>query len=181
MLQTFTDRDWSEHFCTSRQTFTYLCEQLSTLRKKNTVMRQSLSVEKRVAITLWCLATPTEYRTISHLFGIARSTVCEIVHETCSAIVDRLLTKYITFPSGEQLDSIVDGFLTKWGVPQCVGAIDGCHIPIAAPVNNHTDYYNRKGWYSMILQGVADANYRFFGRLYWVARQCARCTGVCSF
>ena len=66
-----------------------------------------------------------------------------------------------TFPSGEQLDSIVDGFLTKWGVPQCVGAIDGCHIPIAAPVNNHTDYYNRKGWYSMILQGVADANYRF--------------------
>ena len=52
MLQTFTDRDWSENFRMSRQTFTYLCEQLSTLRKKNTVMRQSLSVEKRVGITL---------------------------------------------------------------------------------------------------------------------------------
>ena len=106
-------------------------------------------------------ANGTEYTTISHLFGIARSTVCEIVHETCSAIVDRLLAKYITFPSGEQLDGVVDGFFTKWGVPQCVGAIDGCHIPIAAPVNNHRDYYNHKGWYSMILQGVVDANYRF--------------------
>ena len=61
------------------------------------------------------------------------------------------------------MDSVVDGFLTKWGVPQCVGAIDGCHIPIAAPVNNHTDYYNHKCWYSMILQGVVDANYRFLG------------------
>ena len=66
MLQIFTDKDWSENFHMSRQMFTYLCEQLSsTLQKKNTVMRQSLSVEKRVVITLWCLATPTEYTTNS--------------------------------------------------------------------------------------------------------------------
>ena len=52
VLQTFTDRNWSESFCMSRESFTYLCEQLSTLRKKNTFMHQSLSVEKRVAITL---------------------------------------------------------------------------------------------------------------------------------
>ena len=75
-----------------------------------------------------------------------------------------------TFPRGDQLDSVVDGFRTKWGVSQCVGAIDGCHIPIAAPVLNHTDYYNRKGWYLMILQGVVDANYHFFGYLCWLAR-----------
>ena len=33
------------------------------------------------------------------------------------------------------------------------------HIPISAPVDNHADYCNRTGWYSMILQGVVDANY----------------------
>ena len=62
------------------------------------------------------------------------------------------------------MDRIVDTFSRKWGLPQCVGAIDGCHIhhvPIAAPVANHNDYYNRKGWYSMILQGIVDANYCF--------------------
>ena len=32
---------------------------------------------------------------------------------------------------------------------------------MSAPVDNHTDYYNRKGWYFKILQGVVDANYCF--------------------
>lgn len=54
-------------------------------------MHRSISVEQRVAITLWCLATPAEYRTVAHLFGVARSTVCEIVHETCETIVSNSL------------------------------------------------------------------------------------------
>jgi len=81
-----------------------------------------------VAVTLWCLATPTEYRTIAHLFGIARSTVCEIVHETCRCIVEVLLEDYVKFPCGVQLDHVVDEFKEKWGVPQCFGAIDGANI-----------------------------------------------------
>jgi len=162
VLRTFTERDWVENFRMSKETFTYLCQQLSSrLGRKDTHLRNAISVEKRVAVTLWCLATPCEYRTIAHLFGIARSTVCEIVQETCKLIVLTLFHKYIHFPSGEDFDNIVDTFRSKWGVPQCVGAIDGCHIPIASPAMNRTDYYNRKGWYSMILQGVVDHSYRF--------------------
>ena len=72
----------------NRETFVYICGQLrSRIQRVNTRMRQAISVEKRLAVTLWCLATPAEYRTIGHLFGIARSTVCRIVHETCKAIV----------------------------------------------------------------------------------------------
>ena len=87
--------------------------------------------------------------------------MCEIVHETCTAIVDCLLKQYIRFPSGAALNEIVDGFLTKWDVPMCIGAIDGSHIPICGTVMNHTDYYNHKGWYSVILQGVVDHSYCF--------------------
>ena len=46
---------------------------------------------------------------------------------------------------------------------QSAGAIDGCHIPVRPPVLNHTDYYNRKGWYSVILQAVVDDKYLFAG------------------
>lgn len=38
---------------------------------------------------------------------------------------------------------------------------DGSHLPMHPPALNHTDYYNRKGFYSVILQAVVDANYLF--------------------
>ena len=50
-------------------------------------------------------------------------------------------------------------FFTKCGVPQCV--VDGCHVPITSPAIHRTDYYNRKGFYSIILQGVVDHSYCF--------------------
>ena len=84
------------------------------------------------------------------------------MHETTGAIVDKLLDKYIKFPNaGEQLQHLVNGFMKKCSVPQCAGAIDGSHIPVKPPIQNHTDYYNHKGWYSVIIQAVVDSEYLF--------------------
>lgn len=162
MLRTFTDRDWMENFRVSRNTFYILCEQLTPyIRRRDTQLRRAICVEHRVAITLWCLATCGEYRTIAHLFGVARCTVCVIVHDTCKAIVNVLLKTYIQFPQGAELSEVVEGFKNKWGMIQCAGSIDGCHIPVTPPALNHTDYYNRKGWYSVLVQAVVDHNYLF--------------------
>lgn len=162
MLQTFSPADWIENFRISHETFNYLCQQLRpVIEKLNTRLRCSLSVEKRVGVTLWYLATPMEFRSIEHLFGIARCTACVIVHDTCKAIVEVLMKLYIVFPEGERISDTVDGFLKTWGIPQCCGAVDGSHIPISAPVMNHTDYYNRKGFYSVVVQAVVDYRYRF--------------------
>jgi len=99
VLRTFTQQDWIDNFRMSKETFMYICNKLSPdLARTDTLMRTCLSVERRVAVTIWCLATPTEYCTIAHLFGIARSTVCEIVHETCRCIVDVLLRSILNSP-----------------------------------------------------------------------------------
>ena len=159
VLRNFGVRDWLENFRVSQETFHYLCQQLKPLiEKQSTVMRRPISVERRVAITLWILTTPSEYRSVAHLFGIARCTVCVIVRETCKAIVKKLAPLYVSFPHGESLKDVVKGFKERWGLPQCGGSIDGTHIPISAPAMNHTDYYNRKGWYSMVTQAVVDHN-----------------------
>lgn len=162
VLQTFTDDDWLENFRMSKSTFYFLCEKLRPcIERKNTRMRLAICVEHRVAITVWCLATCCEYRTIGHLFGVARSTVCVIVHDTCKAIVHVLLDEYIKFPQGAELCDVVAEFKAKWGMIQCAGAIDGSHVPVTPPALQHTDFYNRKGWYSMVIQAVVDHNYLF--------------------
>ena len=60
------------------------------------------------------------------------------------------------FPQRERVTDIVDEFLKTWGIPQCCGAVDGSHMPISTPIMNHTDYYNGKGFYSMVVQAVVD-------------------------
>ena len=119
-------------------------------------MRTAVQTEKRVAITLWFLASGSDYRTVDHLFGVAKATVCVIVKEVCTSIVKLLLPRYIQIPTGTALKEIVDGFKTNHSFPQCTGAVDGCHIPIVSPQQCPADYFNRKGWHSIILQGPVE-------------------------
>ena len=72
VLNTFTCQDLLENFRMRKDTFMYLCNQLRcALNKSDTRMRRAISVEKRVAVALWRLATNVEYRSIGHLFGIS--------------------------------------------------------------------------------------------------------------
>ena len=162
MNQTFTTTDWLDNFRMSNNTFTYLCTELrQAIQKKDTEMRKAIPVEQRVAIALWRLATTTDYRTIGHLFGVSKPAVCGIVKDVCSAIVRVLMPRYIRIPSGESLKEVIHGFKHKWGFPQCGGVVDGTHIPIMAPHQFPADYFNRKGWHSILMQGTVDHLYRF--------------------
>ena len=107
-----------------------------------------IPVDKQIAVTIWRLAMNIEYRTISALFGIGISTVCIIV---CNTITQYLLPKYVKMPCQDRLREIVQEFETLWGFPQVVGAVDGTHIPILKPTECPSDYYNRKGFYSILI------------------------------
>ncbi|XP_070552294.1 uncharacterized protein [Ptychodera flava] len=162
VLRTWNDSDWVENFRMTKATFRFLCNRLrDRINRIHTRFRSAVMVDQRIAITLWKLGTNCDYRTIGHLFGVGRSTVCEIFRETCKAICDELLAEVIHLPTQHEAQRIVAGFRNKWGFPQALGAIDGSHIPILAPEINPTDYYNRKGFYSIVLQAIADDNYCF--------------------
>ena len=55
----------------------------------------------------------------------------------------------------------MEGFLSRWQFPQCAGAVDGTDISILAPAENHTDYFNWKGFHSVVMQAFVDYWYRF--------------------
>ena len=63
---------------------------------------------------------------------------------------------YVKKPLPDEFRNIIDGFQQRWDFPQCAGAIDGTHIPIIGPEDERNEYFNRKGWYSIIMQGVVD-------------------------
>ena len=155
--KTFTSQDWLENFRISNSTFMYLCNELRvSIKREDTIMRKAISTEQRLALTLWFLATNADYRTIGHLFGVSKSTVCVVIKEVCSAIVCTLLPQYIRIPTGQGLRDVIEGFANILGFPQCAGAVDGTHIPIVSPKKCPADYYNRKGWHSVLMQGLVN-------------------------
>nr|XP_055057244.1 uncharacterized protein LOC129441619 [Misgurnus anguillicaudatus] len=163
VLTSWTDTEWRINFRMRKTTFLELCNILRPyLHRETTTFRKPVPVEQRVAISIWRLATNVEFRTIAHLFAIGQSTAVTIANHVASVIVDKLLPLYIRTPSVDEVQIIIQGFRDRWGFPQCGGAIDGTHIGILAPPDCPADYYNRKGFYSVILQGVVDHRLPFW-------------------
>ena len=95
----------------SKETFKILCNELRPyIERQVTTIRQPISVEARGALTIWRLATNVEYRTIAELFDLGRSTVGEIVVDTCTAISSHLISKHVKMPIEEHLQEVIDGF-----------------------------------------------------------------------
>ena len=155
----FSDDQWYVNFRVTRQTFAYILNEIHRdIVRQDTTMRKSIPTNRRLALTLYYLASSAEYRTIAHLFGVSDSFVCKCIKEVCQAICYRL-SQVICFPKDDELNEVIQMYEERWGFPMCAGAIDGTHIPIIAPTENHIEYVNRKGYHSILLQAVCDCHY----------------------
>ncbi|XP_060776402.1 uncharacterized protein LOC132885894 [Neoarius graeffei] len=153
----FTSHQVMQNLRVSRELSEYISSRVRhVLGRRNTNYHLCVPNQKQVAIAIWKLATGGEYRTISHLFGVGVSTVFNCVQDFCNTVIKVLLPAHITCPDAERLAEMAALFQSHWRVPQCVGAIDGSHIPIIAPEEYPRDYYNWKGWHSVVLQAVVD-------------------------
>lgn len=79
----------------------------------------------------------------------------------CKAITKKLKNDFLKVPEGEDLREVTRLYKEKWGFPSCAGAIDGTYIPIQAPLENRTDYINRKSYHSIVMQALVDSKYLF--------------------
>lgn len=159
VLETWDDRQWLQNFRMRKATFLELCASLApALQRQKTRMRVPLSVEKRVAIALWKLATSVCYRDVGNQFGVGRSTAGSVVLEVCRAIQRVLMRATVNVGGG--LAEIVDGF-RKMGVPNCAGVVGTTHMPILCPPHQAAEYVNTKGYYSMALQALVDHQGKF--------------------
>ena len=91
-----------------------------------------------------------------------KSTISGIIKETCEAIWDVLHETYLRPPrTPEEWKRIAQEFENMWNLPHCIDAIDGKHIAIKSPLNSGSLYFNYKGYFSIVLMAICDAQYVF--------------------
>lgn len=158
------DFEFKRHFRLTKSTFEWLCcEIIPLLRREITGSNMvGLAWEQKIGASLWFLATGECFRSIGDRFGMGESTFSYALRDFIHVIIVKFLAEKITFPSTAiEINEIINGFKRLGRIPNVIGAIDGSHIPIKAPHLFPVDYFNRKGFYSIVLQAVVDHKKKF--------------------
>ncbi|KAH7966082.1 hypothetical protein HPB49_013624 [Dermacentor silvarum] len=129
--------------------------------------RPKISAEKTMLIALTYLGTQASMYSIADKFDVSESTV----HSAICRILGFLLSigaREIHWPDHDEGARNKRAFQALYrhqgrgaGLPDVIGAIDGCHIRIVRPTEREEDYYNRKKFHSIILQGICNADMVF--------------------
>ena len=164
---TYSPERFYETLRMSRATFNHILVRIHDKLLKKTVTEEPIPPDFRLAITIYKVARGDYIYTIGEMCGLAKSTVCVIVTETCSAIINTLwddtVKKYFPTSRDDFKDSMAK-FGEKWQFPYAFAAVDGSHLPIKCPKGGAQamkQYFNFKGFYSIVLMALVDAEYRF--------------------
>lgn len=103
-------------------------------------------------------ATGSSFQALSYYFLRGHTTVRKIVYETSTAIWTVLQPEYLPKPSRQLWLKTASRYWELWNLPNCCGSIDGKHIRIKAPPKSGSAYFNYKGYFSIVLLAVADAD-----------------------
>ena len=132
------------------------------ITKQQTFFRDPLEPGMRLALTLRHLASGGRYASMKFGWRIPHNTQSLVVRQVCQAILDEYIDEVLicpTTPDGWR--AIADKFYQRWNFPHTCGALDGKHVACRCPANSGSLYYNYKGFYSIVLLALVDADYKF--------------------
>ena len=130
--------------------------------KQDTWYLQAIDPGLKLVPTLRHLATGDTYTSLSYDFRVNNCTISTYVPGVCTAIVEEYKYEVIPCPTtSEEWHVIAEEFERRWNVPHACGAVDRKHVAIKKPLRSGSLYYNYKGFFSVVLIALVDANYRF--------------------
>ena len=88
------------------------------------------------------------------IFVIHNTTIGEIIQETIQAIWDTFKPVHMKLPSKEELKASAERFYLETGFPHAPLLLDGKHFPMKNLSGAFNTYHNRKGFFSVNLQGM---------------------------
>ena len=111
-------------------------------------MRQAVPAWKKLELVEYFLASASEYRTISNLFGVLRVFLCNCFKEICCVIIKNLQKSFICILIGDGLHQSL-----KWKVVVlyvCRSNWQNPHTHCCTRGKSHIDYVNRKGYHNVV-------------------------------
>ena len=158
------EEDWNRNVRMSRENFFLLVSMIRpyAIRRSSEVRKDTLSLEKKIAMTLYYLKDQGSFLMTCNTFGCAKGTLSLTIKEICHIIAKELGPQLIKFPSSkDEVKTATTTFLKKFGFPQVIGCVDGTHIPIKRPVSNAQDFFSYKMAYTINCQVICDHNGQF--------------------
>ena len=110
------------------------------------------------------LASGDSYMMLAGRLRLGISTVSEIIKDTYDTIWLILQPTYMKPPTLQDWRRIERRFNHIWHFPNCIGSLDGNHVSIRAPPKSSTLFHNYKGFFSIVLMALVDADYNFIYR-----------------
>jgi hypothetical protein len=132
------------------------------LKKQQTHFRRPIFVEERIVMSLARFGTRDGLCMFGEVYGVVECTILGIVKEFYTMVRIHLQKIFIQTPNKNRLRILAKDFERLHNIPYIIGAIDGSHISVLAPIIGGEDYYCHKSFHSALLQGIVDANCIFW-------------------
>ncbi|XP_048237834.1 putative nuclease HARBI1 [Haliotis rufescens] len=160
-LEYMSDDDLFLRFRFRAETILYIVSLVSNRLQRPTQRNSPLPTPTQVLVTLRFLATGGFYSLISDSFSaISAPSVFRSVRDVCISLCSAAY-QFVRMPTGSDADTTKQKFHKISGFPNVLGCVDGTFVRIIGPKVNEGDYLNRKGYHSMNVQMICDAEYRF--------------------
>ncbi|XP_052814130.1 uncharacterized protein LOC128241217 [Mya arenaria] len=131
-------------------------------QKKDTRFLYALPAGIKLAITLRYMASGDTYASLAYDYGVAAGSVCHFVPEVYAALLKEYKDDVLTIPNTPDAWLKVATQRERWwNMPHTLGALDGKHVKIKKPPGSGSLYHNYKGFFSIVLLALVDANCKF--------------------
>lgn len=107
------------------------------------------------------LATGGSLRSMAFSYRISHIAISKFIPQVPLSLKTHLQDKFL--PTVDKIDWLKKSqeFWDRWQFPNCVAGIDGKHVRIFSPDKSGSLFFNFKGFFSIVLFAMVDANSKF--------------------
>jgi hypothetical protein len=127
------------------------------LRRRRLVVDTRITVEEKLGFFLYMLSHSASYEDLQVFFGHSNDTFHHHINHFFKVVIPTLARRFLQPPDPHQVQpKIHDNPRFYPFFKNCLGAIDGTHIPISISPEKHSPFRNRKGTLSINVMVACD-------------------------